>query len=87
MRHQMLSSKAVKIFKEMQDFDRPEWKLKKISRAQSSFLARYVEMVDLIEIDRGVASILMGCIIKPLEHDEEITDATVLGELYKIVKA
>lgn len=44
----MLSSKAIKIFREMQEFDRPAWKLK---------------------------------------QDEEITDATILGELYKIVKS
>lgn len=86
MRYQMLSSKAISIFREMQEFDRPDWKLKMLSRAQTSFLVRYVELTDLTSMDRGVAAVLMDCLFKLLNQDEEITDATVLGELYKIVK-
>lgn len=83
----MLSSKAISIFREMQEFDRPDWKLKMVSRAQTGFLVHYVELTDLTSMDRGVASLLTSCLFKLLDQDEEITDANVLGELYKIVKA
>jgi hypothetical protein len=86
MRNQMLSSKAINIFINMTEFDRLDWKFKKISSAQSNFLIRYVEPEDLIKIDRGIASLLMDCLMKVIKYNEETTDANVLGELYKIVK-
>lgn len=83
----MLSTSAVKIFRETQEFDRPIWKLKPISRQQASFLVHHVQLGDLLNMDRGIAALLMDCIFKVSNQNEEIADATVLGELYKIVKA
>ena len=82
----MLSPRTVKIFRSIKhEANRPEWKSKRLSPGQVSVLARHINLDDIVTLNRGTGSLLIDCIFKLRDEDENITDITMLEELNKIL--
>lgn len=78
----MLSSKTIRTFNSVKhEPQRPAWKSKKISPSQVAALAHDVELVDLIMLDCGTASLLLDCLFKLKDAEYDITDSSMLAEL------
>ena len=82
----MLSSKTVRTFHSIKhELNRPTWKFEELSTSQIGILSQYIKLANLMILDRGSASILIACIFKLRDIDEDISDFTMLEELTKIL--